>query len=110
MAKRTIRKHNLRQLPVAPPRPVDADPMNEALLALRDAWGDFVSSQAQRYAVPCSVVRPDGTTADQVERAEQIAAITKDHVTIDNLVVRHLLATAPPGIREAFLSAERSKV
>ena len=107
LRSRVLRRANRTKLQSATSRMPPPDPLGDALVALRNAVGDFLVGEAQRYELPVSLVRPDGSTQDGDERAAQCEAIDRTTGVLIDTITKGLVESAPPAVRLAILASQR---
>lgn len=83
------------------------DPVLDALKGLQAALGDFLVGEAERHAHPCALVNPDGSNPDALARGGQCEAIDVATTALTDVLIKGLVDTAPPAIRQAILVSQR---
>lgn len=81
--------------------------VNEAVSALHSALGNFLQGEAYRHANPCRLVRPDGLNEHTIARAEECTKIEAATTHLQDVLIKQLVDSAPPGMRAAILASQK---
>lgn len=82
--------------------------VNEAVGALHTALGNFLQGEAYRHANPCRLVRPDGLSEHTIARAGECERIEAATTALQDVLIKQLVDSAPPGMREAILASQKT--
>lgn len=103
--RKRLSKHAATKPKKPPPSSLNA--LEAALLRLQKALGDFLVGEAERHALPVRLVAADGSNTDWRDRKEQTDAVDAATAALQDLLIKGILDSATPAMREAILASQR---